>query len=445
MKMNPFILAIALLFPIVTAVCQVSVEAQVQSPQLIDEVRVNGLVLDCRKYSFTLQSLDKIHNVQIPNGTPVLLKLNKPEFDLDKRTVSFSLMLSADDGEEANDEVVTWKLPDPTFVTTTFRNEAEKEKVLGQAVRILDRFTISDRPLERTDLSFGGELRKSPTAGQFLLADNGGVYAIELGKRRGLLAGFSIMDLVPMQTSVWVQGSVEGDAIIASRIRFDYIGDPTGGFDPSLPNVLSLGDITSYDYQRPLIEALRGRANVHHPPAWTGASSNWDRLHHYVGQLDQTEPTWDVIALNYGIRDDSQSREEYQENLRNAIRLLKRTGAKLVWVNSTPIPNGYPAGDADQPLTGLVRGRMDLQNHWAAAVMAEIPDVEISDVWQVVKDGKTGPYKNWWRGDSISFDYTESVPLGRCVAESVLQMLGRGGELNPMSVHGTKTPLSGSR
>ncbi|MDG2015114.1 MAG: hypothetical protein P8J33_16530 [Pirellulaceae bacterium] len=443
--MHRFLLAIFFLSSTGAVSFLSSIEAQLATPQLIDEVRVNGLVLGVRKYSFTLQSIDKIHNVQIPNGTPMLLKLNKPEFDLDKRTVSFSLMLSAEDGEDANNEVVIWKLPEPTFVTTTFRNEAEKEKVLAQSVRFLDRFTISDRPLERTDLSFGGELKKSPTPGQFLLAENGGVYAIELGKRRGLLAGFSIMDLIPMQTSVWVQGSVEGDSIVASRIRFEYLGDATGGFDPSLPNVLSLGDVTSYDYQRPLIEALRGRANVHHPPTWTGASSNWKRLHHYVGQLDQTKPTWDIIALNFGIRDDTQTREEYQENLRNAIRLLNRTGAKLIWVNSTPIPNGYPAGQADQPLTGRVRGRMELQNHWAAVVMAEFPNVKISDVWQVVKDGRKERYKNWWRGDSISFDYLESIPLGRCVGESVLQTLGRSGELNPMSVHGTKTPLSSSR
>ena len=442
-----FLPVISLLLPLVTvALPEPQVQAQTSSRELIDEVRVNGLVIDRRKYSFTLQALDRTYQVVIPNGTPILMKLNKPQIDWQSRTISLTLMLSAADGDPANDQVLSWPLADPVYVSTTFRDQAEKQRILEQQVRELDRFLMSSQPFARTSMTFGGELEPSSTAGQFFLNDNGGVYAVKLGMRRGLLADFSIMDLRPLETSVWVQGAFDGDTVVASRIRFEYIGDPTAGFNETLPNLLTLGDVTSYEYHRPLVEALAGKANVHHPPTWTGPSNTWDRLHHYVGQLDNPgNRTWDVIVFNYGVRDDTESRENYQGNLRNAVRLLQRTGAKLVWVNSTPIPKGYPAGDPSKPLTGRVQGRMDLQNHWAATVMAEFPDVAVCDLWQVVKDGENERYEKWWTRELIHFDYDESIPLGREVARSALQALGSDVELNPMSVHGARDSLSSSR
>ena len=406
---------------------------------------MNGLVLDCRKYSFTLQALDQTYQVEIPNGTPMLMKLNRPSFDFDKGTVSTSLMLSAKDGNPENDQVLSWKLPDPTIVTMEFRNAEEKKAIRDQSVPELDRFILTAQPFADPDQSIAGELQRNRVSGELFLNDQGKVFGVKLGSRRGLLAGFSIMDLIPNQTSVWVQGVRDGDAIVASRIRFEYLGNPAAEFDPALPNILSLGDLTSVEYQRPLIEALQGRANVHHPPTWSGPSRNWNRLHHYIGKLDSDQPTWDVITFNYGIQDDKETREDYQRNLRNAIRQLQRTGAKLIWVNNAPIPNGYPTGNPSQPLRGRVQGRMNLQNQWASTVLKEFPEIVSCDLWQLVKDQENERYADWWKGESVSFNYLESVPLGRKVAESVSQALGQGGEINPPSVHQPARPLNGSR
>jgi len=443
--MNPNYLILTFFTALALGAYQEPGFAQNRADSVTDEVRVNGLVLDCRKYSFTLQAVDQTYQVEIPNGTPMLMKLNRPSFDFDKGLVSTSLMLSAQDGNPDNDQVLSWKLPDPTIVTMEFRSQEEKKAIEDESVPNLDRFVLTAQPFADPEQSISGELQRNRISGELFLNDQGKVMGVRLGARRGLLAGFSIMDLIPNQTSVWVQGARNGDAIVASRIRFEYLGDPITKFDPALPNLLSLGDLTSVEYQRPLMEALKGKANVHHPPNWAGPSRNWNRLHHYVGKLDQAEPTWDVITFNYGIHDDKVSREDYQENLRYAIRQLQRTGAKLVWVNSAPIPNGYPAGDPNQPLRGRVRGRMNLQNQWATTVLKEFPEVGVCDLWQLIKDQENERYADWWKGDSVSFNYLESVPLGRKVAESAMRAIGRNGDINPPSVHQPTRPLSGSR
>jgi len=346
-------------------------------------------------------------------------------------------MLSAKDGVHENDTVLTWPLPDPAFVSGMFRNRAELTQALSKSVPMLDRFVVGSQPVDVGPLTIQGQLSESRQDGQFFLDDRGRVQPVKLGSRRGLLSGFTISDLKPYQTSVWVQGQMNGDTLVANRIRFEYQGDPRQGFDSKLPNLLSLGDIVSYDYQRSLIESLAGKVNVHHPPTWMGPSKNWDRLHHYVGQLDPATPFWDVITFNYGIRDHRETRENYQANLRKAIGLLQRTGAKLVWVNSTPIPTGFGAASGsglpngtDNLLTGHVPGRMEMQNRWAAQVIGEYPEIETCDLWQVVKDNQGQAYDDWWQGKQFNFQSPQSGPLGRAVAESALQALQKSGSVN---------------
>ena len=89
--------------------------------------------------------------------------------------------------------------------------------------------------------------------------------------------------------------------------------------------------------------------------------------------------------------------------------------------------------------------RMNLQNQWASTVLKEFPEIASCDLWQLVKDQENERYADWWKGESVSFNYLESVPLGRKVAESVSQALGQGGEINPPSVHQPARPLNGSR
>jgi acyl-CoA thioesterase-1 len=125
---------------------------------------------------------------------------------------------------------------------------------------------------------------------------------------------------------------------------------------PGLPRVLLIGDSISMGYTIPVRELLKGRANVHRIPANGGPTSNGlKNLKAWLG-----DAKWDVIHFNWGlhdlkyIQDDPAKRAdpkapgshlqvppaEYEQNLRELVKQLKATGAKLIWCNTTPVLEG---------------------------------------------------------------------------------------------------------
>ena len=123
-----------------------------------------------------------------------------------------------------------------------------------------------------------------------------------------------------------------------------------------LPRVLLIGDSISMGYTLPVRDALKGKANVHRPkvncgPTTTGLKS----IDAWLG-----DGKWDVIHFNWGLHDlkymgpkgenlgdpsnpechQQVPPEEYEKNLRQLVERLKKTGAKLIWRNTTPVPEG---------------------------------------------------------------------------------------------------------
>ncbi len=157
---------------------------------------------------------------------------------------------------------------------------------------------------------------------------------------------------------------------------------------PGLPRVLIIGDSISIGYTLPLREALKGKANLHRPPTNCGPSSRGvDQLDDWLetGGSDQ----WDVIQFNFGLHDirhfsdpgntkgasasegHRQVLEEaYEKNLRTIVARLKKTGAKLIWRNTTPVPEGA---------NGRVPGDEVRYNEIAKKVMDE-NEIEIDDL-----------------------------------------------------------------
>ena len=124
-----------------------------------------------------------------------------------------------------------------------------------------------------------------------------------------------------------------------------------------LPNVLLVGDSISIGYTPPVIEMLKGAANVQRVKGNCGDTqaglanlkSRW---------LGETK--WDVIHFNWGLHDlcyrNPESREqghrdkvkgtlsvpleEYEQNLETLVQQLEATGAKLIWSSTTVVPEG---------------------------------------------------------------------------------------------------------
>jgi acyl-CoA thioesterase-1 len=162
--------------------------------------------------------------------------------------------------------------------------------------------------------------------------------------------------------------------------------------EPALPRVLLIGDSISIGYTLAVRRELAGTANVHRPPANCGSTKIGLRdLDRWLGGM-----RWDVIHFNFGLHDlgyrwpDDTNRNaegiyatpanggrqnvppaDYEQNLRELVARLKRTGAKLIFATTTPV-------SAD--LNSYVKGA-ELPYNAAALRVMHSERVAIDDLW----------------------------------------------------------------
>ena len=114
--------------------------------------------------------------------------------------------------------------------------------------------------------------------------------------------------------------------------------------EPGLPRVLLIGDSISMGYTLSVRELLKSKANVHRIPANGGPTVNGlKNLKAWLGT-----GKWNVIHFNFGIHDAKFMQPaqqqvppaDYDRNLRDIVKQLQATGAKLIWATITPIPDG---------------------------------------------------------------------------------------------------------
>ncbi len=111
---------------------------------------------------------------------------------------------------------------------------------------------------------------------------------------------------------------------------WDFVQD-----DPDLPRVLLIGDSVSRGYTQSVRKALAGKANVHRTPANCGPTSlGLRKLDVWLG-----DGKWDIIHFNFGIHDRNTPVADYSQRLEQLVERMKKTGAKLVWATTTPIPD----------------------------------------------------------------------------------------------------------
>jgi len=122
-----------------------------------------------------------------------------------------------------------------------------------------------------------------------------------------------------------------------------------------LPRVLLIGDSISIGYTLPTRALLKGKVNLHRIPTNGGPTiKGLEQIDAWLGKKK-----WDLIHFNWGLHDlkymgpngeNLFPREkggkvqvpiqEYEKNLERLVVRLKKTNAKLVWRNTTPVPPG---------------------------------------------------------------------------------------------------------
>ena len=188
---------------------------------------------------------------------------------------------------------------------------------------------------------------------------------------------------------------------------------------PSLPRVLLIGDSISMGYTLQVRELLKGKANVHHP------AENCSDTRHGLAALDKWlgKQKWDVIHFNFGLHDlkylnakgeyvtpeegkQVASLPQYEQNLRQLIERLKKTGAKVIWCSTAPVPEGAK---------GRVKDSEDAYNAVAAKVAAQ-SGIAIDDLHAVAKARQA----ELQRPHDVHFTAEGYQVLAKAVAASIL-------------------------
>ena len=146
----------------------------------------------------------------------------------------------------------------------------------------------------------------------------------------------------------------------------------------------------------------------------------------WLGAYEGQRRHWDVISFNFGHWDAANDKNTYQANLESVIKELHKTGAKLIWVTTCPVPRGFPPagelteqGRAPRRTSGVMKRYL---NPWAREVVTRHPEITVCDQWQFVKNHQDSLYKKWWDGKNVHFGGDQASALGRLLANHVKQV-----------------------
>ena len=194
-------------------------------------------------------------------------------------------------------------------------------------------------------------------------------------------------------------GRVKGSAQ-----AWDYVKDV-----PGLPRVLLIGDSVSRGYTLAARQALAGKANVHRAPENCGPTANGlKKIEIWLG-----DGKWDVIHFNFGIHDRATPAADYTQRLETLIARMKKTGAKLIWASTTPVPPDTK--DGPKAAEQIVE-----KNRIAAEVMAK-QGVAVNDLFTFI----TPHLAKAQNPKDVHFNGEGYDLLGKQVATAIEQALAK--------------------
>jgi hypothetical protein len=195
--------------------------------------------------------------------------------------------------------------------------------------------------------------------------------------------------------------------------------------DPKLPRVLLIGDSISIGYTVGVRGELKGKANVHRIPTNGGPTTKGlESIDAWLG-----DGKWDVIHFNWGLHDLayrnpakkklldkaegklSTTLDDYAANLEKLVVRMKKTGAKLIFATTTPVPEGEP---------GRKVGDDQKYNEAAVKVMKK-HGVTVNDLHKVMA-GKMGEFGT--KPGNVHFKPAGSALLAKQVAKMIGEVLG---------------------
>ena len=184
--------------------------------------------------------------------------------------------------------------------------------------------------------------------------------------------------------------------------------------DPNLPNVLLIGDSISIGYTPYVRDALKGKANVYRIPEnggdskkalaqfdyWMG-DGNWDVIHFNTGLHDMKRIVDNKLNVN---GDHVNSPDTYRANLEKYFQCLEKTGAKLIWANTTIVPEGAE---------GRIKGEEVEYNRIADQVRRNHQSIVLNDLYGLTAEQMTA---------NVHFETAGKERQAKQVAEIILRI-----------------------
>jgi lysophospholipase L1-like esterase len=192
---------------------------------------------------------------------------------------------------------------------------------------------------------------------------------------------------------------------------------------PDMPRVLIYGDSISIGYTQYVQDMLADRAVVQRIPT---NGDDTSRGMEYLELCGMEKGRWDVIHFNWGLHDlkrlcktgdgrvvldkekgkSANSIEVYSANLEKLIKLMKSSGAELVFAATTPVGGNAP---------GMLDSDVRAYNEAAFAVMDK-HGVRINDLYSVIRPNLS----SYQGGDDVHFKSQGSLAMAAEVSWSIL-------------------------
>jgi hypothetical protein len=320
--------------------------------------------------------------------------------------------------DDANSQALREGKPFVARVAVLYATAKEPTGITNDYRQIVSRFTPD-----------AGKASKSGT-----IEVNGKPVMVSLRKRFARIYLHEPLAPADISKRFWkttIQGKEIDGRFVIDSMEVQPLVDPRTVDDPKLPRVLVVGDSISMNYHDAAKSALEGIANYHRNEGNSFSTEfGVKNMELWLGKYQEKGLHWDVIQFNHGLHDLKQaydkqsdtfgeyavSLEQYKKNLEKEIAILKKTGAKLIWCSTTPVPNSNKGTYARR------KGAAKEFNQAAMEVMREHPEIHINDLYRVVDESPI--FDNWRKGNDVHFYREEEQKLlGDAVAASVKEAL----------------------